>query len=883
MTKKLKKELKKLPKKFMAFTMIFAMLFSYFAPITNVFAESIGTGESFITFNLDDNGYSVNSVSINGSNWTSSSDEYHSATNEYTIEISTSKKGNSYPDISYGGNLSNYIEKNARVDGNNYIFTLVVTNPPQNNLDVEIVDGSPISNSTIANGNISINISGSDIEYHYVADKPNEPDAVRFKFAINSSDIEHEQVPFAFGNATFKDGVMPPNATGVSTINPINYEYSYDESGKVDFFIMGASNIEYSKIEINGVNYANQAPHTKDEIYEHHIGRSLQFWINDVPYNEDGYNVVVEGSQLPNEKLVGSFGWSYKKESEPTYDPNEDSLITHGKLEFVEVKYTDLDNVTHTFDNVSSYNSARFHETGEIYEWKNGNKNYDDLSEAWGEALVPYGAELTLRIVPDEGYQLVGLTSSSSGFTTTDEISVYKIIFNEENMGNGADNFHLGAKFEKVDDRVTANSVNVTSGSIDIDAGFENGTAKLEVNDIASLSPERAESFENTAEEEGYDIEYFLDISLYNSIYKGGKTDASGNYESWDTSVENIENNATITLDLANDLSGKDIALIHETHNENEVTGYELIDATYNEENNTITFETNSFSNYVVVSKTLTDTTKYTVTFNSNGGSEVESKEVTSGTSVSEPTAPTKEGYTFDGWYEDVTSSTRFDFNTPITNNVTLYAKWVEKEENNNDETEKYTVPDENGNSISFTEEKDREFTFTIINYLSFTDEQLEEAGIPKEMYNQVLETLKNVTKDYGTLLAFYEIEVINDDGFQVHESQSKFNIKIKMTDEMKKYNTFKIINVDMDDQGNISTENPINLKVEGDYLVGTLEHLSNYALTGSYVAPSNNSTTNNPQTGDNIYMWFGMLFVSILGLSAGTITATKLKKSKVK
>ena len=48
-----------------------------------------------------------------------------------------------------------------------------------------------------------------------------------------------------------------------------------------------------------------------------------------------------------------------------------------------------------------------------------------------------------------------------------------------------------------------------------------------------------------------------------------------------------------------------------------------------------------------------------------------------------------------------------------------------------------------------------------------------------------------------------------------------------------------------MDDEGNISTENPINLKVEGDYLVGTLEHLSNYALAGSYVAPSNNSTSN--------------------------------------
>ena len=878
MTKKLKKEIRKLPKRFMAFTMIFAMLFSYFAPITNVFAESIGTGESYITFNLDDNGYPVNSVSINGSNWTNSSDEYHSATNEYTIEISTSKKGDSYPDISYGGNLSNYIEKNARVEGNNYIFTLVVTNPPQNNLDVEIVDGPPIDSSTIVNGNISINISGSDIEYHYVADKPNEPDTARLKFAINSSDIEHDQVPFIFGNATFKDGVMPPNATGVSTINPINYEYSYDGSGKVNFFFMGASNIEYSKIEINGVNYANKAPHTKDEIYEHHIGRSLQFWINDVPYDESGYDIVVEGSKLPNEKLVGNFGWSYKKETEPTYDSTEDSLITHGRLEFVEVKYTDLDNVTHTFDSVGSYNRAKFHGTGEIYEWHDGNKNYDDLSEAWGEALVPYGAELTLRIVPDEGYQLVGLTNSSSGFIATNEIGVYKLVFNDTNMGNGADNFHLGAVIEKIDDKVTTDSVNVKSANIDIDSGFENGTAKLEVNDVVSMAPNRMEGFESKATDEGYDIENYLDISLYNSIYKGGKKDSSGNYESWDTAVENIDNKATITLELENDMSGKNLAIVHETHNGDEITGYELIDATYNEENNTITFEANSFSKYAIVSKESTETTKYTVTFNSNGGSEIESKKVTAGNSVAEPPASTNGDKVFDGWFEDETLTTRFDFNTPITSNVTLYAKWIDNEESDNSETEKYTITDSSGNVISFTEEKGREFTLNIIDYLTFSLEDLENAEIPKDMFDSMMEAIANVTKNYGTLLSFYEIEVRNDDGYLIHEGP--FNIKIKMTDEMKKYNTFKIIYVDADN--NFATENPITLTIDGDYLVGTLEHLSTYALTGSNTSTSNNTnTTNNPQTGDNIYVWFGMLIISILGLSLGTFTATKFKKSK--
>ena len=69
---------------------------------------------------------------------------------------------------------------------------------------------------------------------------------------------------------------------------------------------------------------------------------------------------------------------------------------------------------------------------------------------------------------------------------------------------------------------------------------------------------------------------------------------------------------------------------------------------------------------------------------------------------------------------------------------------------------------------------------------------------------------------------------------------------------------------------------------MDGDYLVGTLDHLSTYALTGSNTSTSNNTnTTNNPQTGDNIYIWFGMLIISILGLSLGTFTATKFKKSK--
>ena len=86
----------------------------------------------------------------------------------------------------------------------------------------------------------------------------------------------------------------------------------------------------------------------------------------------------------------------------------------------------------------------------------------------------------------------------------------------------------------------------------------------------------------------------------------------------------------------------------------------------------------------------------YTITFNSNDGTSVAPQNVNAGEKLAEPTpAPTKVGFTFDGWYEDSTFSKKFDFNTPITDSMTLYAKWTEN---------KYTLTfDANGGTGSMT------------------------------------------------------------------------------------------------------------------------------------------------------------------------------------
>ena len=62
----------------------------------------------------------------------------------------------------------------------------------------------------------------------------------------------------------------------------------------------------------------------------------------------------------------------------------------------------------------------------------------------------------------------------------------------------------------------------------------------------------------------------------------------------------------------------------------------------------------------------------YTVTFQSEGGSEVASQ-IRANTPADQPADPTKEGYTFIGWYN---GESEWNFETPVTADLTLTAKW---------------------------------------------------------------------------------------------------------------------------------------------------------------------------------------------------------------
>lgn len=73
----------------------------------------------------------------------------------------------------------------------------------------------------------------------------------------------------------------------------------------------------------------------------------------------------------------------------------------------------------------------------------------------------------------------------------------------------------------------------------------------------------------------------------------------------------------------------------------------------------------------------------WTVAFNSNGGSACDTKFVaTADGKLVKPADPTRDGYTFGGWFTDEACTQAYDFSTPVTADLTLYAKWTKNATN---------------------------------------------------------------------------------------------------------------------------------------------------------------------------------------------------------
>lgn len=74
---------------------------------------------------------------------------------------------------------------------------------------------------------------------------------------------------------------------------------------------------------------------------------------------------------------------------------------------------------------------------------------------------------------------------------------------------------------------------------------------------------------------------------------------------------------------------------------------------------------------------TYTVAKQYEVTFKANNGSQDTVTKVFNGKTVAKPADPAKAGFVFAGWFTDEALTSAYDFDAPVTGDVTLYAKWA--------------------------------------------------------------------------------------------------------------------------------------------------------------------------------------------------------------
>lgn len=201
--------------------------------------------------------------------------------------------------------------------------------------------------------------------------------------------------------------------------------------------------------------------------------------------------------------------------------------------------------------------------------------------EKGGHIAVETGRKVTIKLIPDYGWQVVGLTLNGGEKLTPDDDNVSTFTFV---MGDS--NIHLKGLFEKASDEIkidkgnTVKSVSISNGK----NAVASGNLALTVSDNASYDSQKEQ-----AVAEGAVYVSAVDFTLQQLVSKG-------NGSAWVSDVTEFEKPVTLNVSIDDYDENYDYIVIR-NHN-GEIT---KLDTTANE--GTISFETNRFSTYVILKK----------------------------------------------------------------------------------------------------------------------------------------------------------------------------------------------------------------------------------------------------------------------------------------
>ena len=197
-----------------------------------------------------------------------------------------------------------------------------------------------------------------------------------------------------------------------------------------------------------------------------------------------------------------------------------------------------------------------------------------------GNIAVPEGKKVTIKLVPDYGYQVAGLQLNGGVTLQPDDAQTSTFTFV---MGNSP--VHMKGIFTKVSDTVNSNSKQIEAASITNGANAAaSGNLRLTVSDAEGYDTTSAQALVSGAQSA-----QAVDLKLDQIVSKG-------NGSNWENNITEFEKPVTLNLALDNYDANYDYTVVR-NHNG------KLTELSTTVEQGTISFETNQFSTYIIVKK----------------------------------------------------------------------------------------------------------------------------------------------------------------------------------------------------------------------------------------------------------------------------------------
>ena len=255
---------------------------------------------------------------------------------------------------------------------------------------------------------------------------------------------------------------------------------------------------------------------------------------------------AAERQHIQIDQSVRTITWAYDSQ---TY--GEDAYLEHGKAQVVAVEGVD-----------------------DLYSIPFANNPGD---EKGGHIAVEAGKQVTVRLTPDYGYQLKGV-SLNGGVTLApqDEVSTFTFTMPDTNV-------HFKGIFKQTQDEINTSGTKVSSASVENGANAApSGNLRLTVENSDANTTNALAQVENAVSAEA------VNLTLNQIVSKG-------NGNSWETPVTQFSQPVKMNLKVAD----YDTAAGYEVVREHDGNLTKL--PTSVSEDGTLTFETNQFSTYFIV------------------------------------------------------------------------------------------------------------------------------------------------------------------------------------------------------------------------------------------------------------------------------------------